>query len=46
MNVNQLRERFTKLSIDELVARLDHAEEPTAESRKEFDRADIVRDVR
>jgi Fe-S-cluster formation regulator IscX/YfhJ len=35
MNVNQLRERFTKLSIDELVVQLDRfsADEPTVESR-------------
>jgi len=34
MNVNQLRERFTKLSIDELVAQLDqYSGEPTLESR-------------
>lgn len=34
MNVNQLRERFTKLSIDELVIQLDqYSDEPTVESR-------------
>jgi hypothetical protein len=34
MNVNQLRERFTKLSIDQLVVLLDqYADEPTVESR-------------
>ena len=34
MNVNQLRERFTKLSIDQLVVLLDqHADEPPVKSR-------------